>query len=118
MKQPHDTQVGWQVLVRNLDKLTAVAANNGYDWESLRTKLRSERITPLTPQRDPGLPGWARNLLIYDWVYPQHSNAESVFFGLQRRYGDTLWPRTWSGQFRELVMKSTVRNIEHAIEDS
>jgi hypothetical protein len=26
MKQPHDTQVGWQVLVRHLDDLTAVAA--------------------------------------------------------------------------------------------
>jgi len=33
MKQPHDTQIGLQVLVRNLDELTAVAADKGYDWE-------------------------------------------------------------------------------------
>jgi len=57
-------------------------------------------------------------LLIKDRAYLQRSNAESVFFGLRRRYGDTLWSRTWFGQFRELVMKSAVRNIERAIEDA
>jgi IS5 family transposase len=118
MKQPHDTQVGWQVLVRNLDDLTAVAADKGYDWEAIRTKLRSENITPLIPKRDPGFRGWARNLLIYDRAYNQRSNAESVFFGLRQRYDETLWARTWFGQFRELVMKSAVRNIERAIEGS
>jgi hypothetical protein len=30
----------------------------------------------------------------------------------------TLWARTWFGQFRELVMKPAVRNIERVIEDS
>jgi hypothetical protein len=49
-------------------------------------------------------------------VYNQRSNAESVFFGLRQRYGETLWARTWFGQFRELVMKSAVRNIERVIE--
>jgi IS5 family transposase len=116
MKQPHDTQVGLQVLVRNLDDLTAVAADKGYDWEALRTRLRAERITPLIPQRGPGFRGWARNLLIHDQAYDHRSNAESVFFGLRQRYGETLWARTWFGQFRELVMKSAVRNIERAIE--
>jgi len=118
MKQPHDTQVGWQVLVRNLDVLDTVAADKGYDWEALRTKLRAEGITPLIPQRGPGIRGWARNLLIEDRTYHQRSNAESVFFGLRHRYGDTLWSRTWFGQFRELVMKSAVRNIERALEGS
>ena len=118
MKQPHDTQVGWQVLTRNLDVLTAVAADKGYDWEMLRTKLRAEGVTPLIPQRDPGMRGWARNLLIDVRTYHQRSNAESVFFGLRRRYGETLWSRTWFGQFRELVMKSAVRNIERPLEGS
>jgi IS5 family transposase len=118
MKQPHDTQVGWQVLVRNLDVLGSVAADKGYDWEDLRTRLRAESITPLIPQRDPGMRGWARNLLIRDRAYSQCSNAESVFFGLRRRYEVTLWSRTWFGQFRELVMKSAVRNIERALEGS
>jgi hypothetical protein len=60
--------------------------------------------------------GWARNLLIKDRAYHQRSNAKAVFFSLRRRYGDTLWARTWFDQFRELVMKSAVRNIERVIE--
>lgn len=79
MKQPHDTQIGWQVLVRNIDELGTVAAYKGYDWDNLRTKLRAEGITPLIPQRDPGLRGWARNLLIYERAYHIRSNTESVF---------------------------------------
>jgi IS5 family transposase len=118
MKQMHDTQVDLQVLVRNLDVLGTVAADKGYDWEDLRIRLRAESITPLIPQRDPGMRGWARNLLIYDRAYNQRSNAEVVFFGLRRRYEDTLSSRTWFRQFRELVMKSAVRNLERALEGS
>ena len=118
MKQPLDTQVDWKVLTRNFDVLGTVAADKGYDREELRTRLRTERITQLIPQRDPGMRGWARNVLIHDRAYNQRSNAESVFFGLRRRYGDTPWTRTLFSQFRELVMKSAVRNIERALEDS
>ena len=40
MKQPHDSQVGWQLLSRNLDKLDMLTADKGYDWELLRRKLQ------------------------------------------------------------------------------
>ncbi len=116
MKQPHDTQVGWQVLVRNFDGLATVAADEGYDWESLRTKLRTEGVRPLITRRDHGFRDWARNLLIFDQPYNLRSNAESVFFGLRQRYG--VVSRAWFGQFREFVMKSSVRNTECAFEGS
>ena len=32
MKQPHDTQIAWQLLMRNLDELTILTADKGYDW--------------------------------------------------------------------------------------
>jgi hypothetical protein len=62
--------------------------------------------------------GYARNVLLNERQHHQRSNAESVFFALHRRYGDTLWSKTWFGQFRELGMKSVVRNIERDIEGS
>jgi IS5 family transposase len=34
-------------MTRNLNALNAFAADNGYDWEEIRTRLRAERITPL-----------------------------------------------------------------------
>ena len=32
MKQSHDTQIGWQLLKRNLDRGTILTADKGYDW--------------------------------------------------------------------------------------
>lgn len=44
MTQPHDSQVGWQVLKRNLDYLSTITADNGYGWWLLRNKIRSEGV--------------------------------------------------------------------------
>jgi len=77
--------------------------------------MRAESVTPLLPQEILECGEWARNLLIHYRAYHQRSDAESVFFGFRRRYGDTLWSRTWFGQFRELVKKSVVRNVERAL---
>ena len=32
MIQPHDSKVGWQVLKRNIDKVTVLTTDNRYDW--------------------------------------------------------------------------------------
>ncbi|MEF8772984.1 MAG: hypothetical protein V5A65_10045, partial [Halodesulfurarchaeum sp.] len=36
-------QVGFQVVVRNLDDLSAIAADKGYDSDVLRTRLWAEK---------------------------------------------------------------------------
>jgi len=46
MIQPHDSQVGWQVLKRNLDNLSIITADKGYDWWLLRNRLRAEGVKP------------------------------------------------------------------------
>ena len=40
----HDTKIAWQMVKRNLDRLTVLTADKGYDWELLRHKLRSENV--------------------------------------------------------------------------
>ncbi len=64
----------------NLEEFATVAADKGYDWEEIRTRLRAESITPLIPQRDPGMRGWAMNLLIKDRASHQRSNLNQWFF--------------------------------------
>ena len=54
MTQPHDSQVGWQVLKRNLDKLSVVTADKGYDWWLLRNTLRADGVSPLIRHREFG----------------------------------------------------------------
>lgn len=105
MKQPHDSQIAWQLLSRNLDKLSILNADKGYDWELLRHKLRSEGVRPVIKYREFGWHGVANNVLLDDTTYHQRSNIESTFFALRRKYGEIVRARTWFGQFRELVLK-------------
>jgi len=115
MNYPHDTQIGWQVLRRNLDQLHTVAADKGFDWDDVRHKLRSEGIRPVIKHREfYGLDA-AHNARIDDDTYHRRSIVEAIFFALRKRFGSTLRARTWFGQFREVVLKAAVRNIEQAI---
>jgi IS5 family transposase len=118
MKQPHDSQIAWQLLTRNLDKLTILAADKGYDWELLRHKLRSEGVKPVIKYREFGWHGVANNALLDDTTYHLRSNIEATFFALRRKYGEIVRARSWYVQFRELVLKCAVRNVELALSDS
>ena len=118
MTQPHDSQVGWQVLKRNLDKLSTITADKGYDWWLLNNRLRAEGVKPLIRRREFGWEGVAENALMDDNTYHQRSNVEATFFALRQRFGGTLRARTWFGQFRELVLKCSVRNVELAVKAS
>jgi len=69
MTQPHDSQVAWQLLTRNLDKLSILTADKGYDWELLRHKLRSEGVKPAIKYREFGWHGVANNVLLDDTTY-------------------------------------------------
>lgn len=115
MKQPHDSQIGWQVLTRNLDQLDTIVADKGYDWDDLRHKLRENGVRPVIKHKEFYHLDKAHNARMDDEVYHLRSNVESAFFAIKHRYGDRLRARTWFGQFRELVLKAAVRNIELAV---
>lgn len=114
-RQPHDTHVGRQVLTRNLSHLQTVTADKGYDWDDLRQELREADIRPVIKHREFSPLDVAHNARHDDDIYHRRSVVESVFFALKQRYGDTLRARTWFGEFRELVSKAAVRNVEVAI---
>lgn len=118
MNLPHDTQIGWQVHTRNLDQLETVAADKGFDWDKLRHRLRDEGIRPVIKHREFYSLDAAHNARIDDATYHRRSIVEALFFALRKRFGRTLRVRTWFGQFREVVLKLAVRNIEHAISHS
>jgi len=115
MKQPHDTQIGRQVLTRNLDQLHTITADKGYDWDELRQLLRDHDIRPVIRHKVFWPLDKAHNARMDDAVYHQRSRIESAFFAIKRRYRDRLRARTWFGQFRELVLIAAVRNIELAV---
>lgn len=113
--RPHDTQIGWRVVKRNLDRLTVLTADKGYDWADLRTLMRTNSVRPVIKSIVSLIASTRHTIRIDDDVYHQHSNVESVIRILKQRYGDRLRARTWYGQFRELAIKAAVKNIDTGI---
>jgi IS5 family transposase len=113
--RPHDTQIGWQVLTRNLDRLSTVTADKGFDWADLRTMLRENGVRPLIKHREFASLDKAHNARLDDDTYHRRSVVECSFRVLKQRYGDRLTTRTWFRQFRELTLKAAVKNIDTGI---
>jgi len=111
----HDTQIAWQMLTRNLDQVQTVVADKGFDWDDLRHKLREEGIRPVIKHREFYSLDAAHNARIDDDVCHRRSIVEAIFFSLRKRFGSTTRARTWFGQFREIVLKAAVRNLERAV---
>lgn len=117
-KQPHDTQIGWQVLTRNLEDLSTITADKGYDWGDLRAHLRDNDVRPMIKHREFTSLDLAHNARLDEDVYNRRSVSECVIRVLKQRYGDRIRAATWYAQFRELVCKCAVKNIEASIKPS
>ena len=77
MKQPHDTQVGRQVLTRNLNRLQTVTADKGYDWDDLREELREADVRPVIKHREFSPLDAAHNARHDDDIYHRRSIVEA-----------------------------------------
>lgn len=115
MSRPHDTQIGCQVLTRNLDRIDIITADKGYDWGELRTKLREHGVRPVIKHREFDNLDKAHNARLDDDTYHRRSVVECSFRILKQRYGDRLTTRSWYRQFRELTLKAAVKNIDKGI---
>ncbi len=111
----HDTQIAWQVLTRNLDRLRTVVADKGFDWDKMRHILREEGIRPVIKHREFYSGAGANNVRMDNEPFHRGYIVEWIFFTLRKRFGLTFKPRTWFGQFREIVLKTAVRNIEWSL---
>lgn len=118
MSRPYDTQIGWQVLRRNLDRISTITADEGYDWAALRYMLREHDVRQLIKHREFDSLDKAHTARLNDDVYHRRSVVECSFRLRKQRYGDRLAARTWSGQFRELTLKAAVTNIDTGIDAS
>ena len=94
MKRPHDTQIGEQLLERNLDRIETITADKGYDWDELRQKLRGADVRPVIKHRELSSLDAVHNARLDDETYHHRSVVESVIRSLKQRFGDTLRART------------------------
>lgn len=108
----HDTQIGEQVIKRNIDKITSIAADKGYDWQHLRDKLRENNVRPLIKHRLFKKHDHAHNARIDDKIYNKRTVCESIFWSIKSTLGDSVSARFWYRQFREIILECFVHNTK------
>ena len=111
----HDTQIGWQLALRNAGEIASLAADKGYDWQQLREKLREEGVRPLIKHREFRPIDCAHNARIDGSLYGQRALSETVFSTLKRTLGHAVRARAWYREFREIVLMCAVYNIKRAV---
>jgi IS5 family transposase len=114
--KPHDVPIGEQVLKRNLDRLSVVAADKGYDATFIRDMLQENGVRPLIKHREFGSIQKAHNARLDEDLYNRRQISESVFRVLGQSYSSSLNSRSWYRQFREITIKAAVKNIDDSIE--
>jgi len=111
----HDTQIGWQVALRNAGDLHSLAADKGYDWQELREKLREEGVRPLIKHREFRPIDHAHNARIDAADYGQRALSETVFSSIKRTLCHAVRARAWYREFRDIVLMCSVYNIKRAV---
>ena len=86
-----------------------------YDWDALRHELWDAGIYPVIKHREFYALDKAHNARHDEDVYHRQLITEAIFFAQKCRSDEALRVKTWFGQFRELVLKAAVRNIEQAV---
>lgn len=77
--------------------------------------LREHDICPLVKYHEFGGLDKEHNARLDDDLYHCRSVTGCSFRVLRQRHGDRLCTRTWYGQFRELVLKVAVKNVDNGI---
>ena len=111
----HDTQIGWQLALRNAGEIASLAADKGYDWQRLREKLRKKDVRPLIKHREFRPIDCAHNARIDESLYGQRALSETVFSTIKRTLGHAVRARAWYREFREIVLMCAVYNIKRAV---
>lgn len=111
----HDTQVASQVVKRNAASIAVLTGDKGYDDQKLRRLARNHDIRPLIRHREftPLHKAW--NARLDNDLYHRRSMNETVNAAIKRKFSAFVRSRLWWEQFRELVIKCAVHNLERGI---
>ena len=113
-KKAYDGHVGLQVFRRNAEDLQEFLGDKMYSWSDLREGCRKESTRPVIKHCEQSSLQRAHNARIDDDLYHQRTMSETVFSLLKDSENEKLRSRTWHGQFREMMRKCIVHNLERA----
>jgi IS5 family transposase len=104
----HDTQIAPQVVKRNAASISVLTGDKGYDDQKLRQLARNHDIRPLIKHREftPLHKAW--NARLDSGLYHRQNMNSTI----KQKFGAFVRSRLWWKQFRELVIKCVVHNLE------
>ncbi|WP_265110418.1 IS5 family transposase [Halosolutus halophilus] len=108
----HDSQIAPSLIRRNRNSIRILLGDKGYDDQTIRSLAREYEIRPLIKHREFTSLHYAWNARMDTDLYGHRSQSETVNSALKRKYGAFVRSRYWWKQFRELVIRCVVYNIE------
>ncbi|MFB6202528.1 MAG: IS5 family transposase [Halorhabdus sp.] len=111
----HDIQIAPQVVKRNATPISVLTGDKGYDDQKLRQLARNHDIRPLIKHREftPLHKAW--NVRLDSDLYHRRNMNETVNAAIKQKFGAFVRSRLWWKQFRELVIKCVVHNLERGL---
>lgn len=97
------------------ERIDILLGDKGYDDQQIRAMAREKGIRPLIKHREFISLQKAWNARLDAELYGQRNQSETVNSRLKRKYGAFVRSWHWWKQFRELVIKCIVHNIETAL---
>lgn len=112
----HDTRIGPKVVSRSAELISVLLGDKGFDDEDLRDLCRGLGIRPLIKHREfrPIQKAW--NARMSKELYNQRNQCESVRSSISRKYEPYVRSRKWYKQFREVLVKCFVYNLDRSIQ--
>ena len=111
-----DTKAGPQVVRRNADDLLSVAADKAFHSWTNTFELYTLGVESLVLRHGSSPETVGHNALIREAGYSQRWMAETSYSTVKRSLGSAVRARTWYREFREIVLKFAVSNIEQLCE--
>lgn len=112
----HDTKIGKKVVRRLAKFIKVLLGDKGFDDERLRDLCRELGARPLIKHREfrPIQRAW--NARMSKRLYNQRNQCESVRSSISRKYGSFVRSKKWYKQFREVIAKCFVYNLDRSLQ--
>lgn len=100
---------------RNVASIVVLSGDRGYDDQTLRWLAHEHDIRPVIKHREftPRHKAW--NARLDSDLYHRRNMNETVNATIKRKFGGFVRSRRWWKQFRELVVKCVVHNVEQSL---
>ncbi|KXB06059.1 transposase [candidate division MSBL1 archaeon SCGC-AAA382A20] len=113
----HDTQIAPKLIKRCFELICTLLGDKGYDDQKIRELARNLGIRTLIKHREFTNLHKAWNARMDSDLYNQRNQSESVNSSIGRNYGSHIRSRVWYRQFREVIIKCSVHNIDRSIKN-